>query len=235
MPQASVVAFVVVGVIALVALAYWQLILAEGVYLGRRVVVWLYDRSAAAYDGIKDFDPDDDADFLGQPLAKQLAGRPDAQVLDVATGTGRLPLTLLAQPGFQGTVVALDASREMLTLARAKLADYGERATLLHHDAAPLPFADASFDAVTCIEALEFLPDPGLALREMARVLRPGGTLLVSPRVGIDRLYFPGRAPSLSALSARLTTLGLRDVEARPWQTYYSLVWATRDGSEGAY
>ncbi len=235
MPQTVIVAAVIVGVAALVAVAYWQLVLAEGVYLGRGVVVWLYDRSAASYDRIKAFDPDDDADYLGRPLAERLAGQPGAQVLDVATGTGRLPLTLLAQPQFQGTLVALDASREMLAQAEAKLAAYGERVTLAHHDATPLPFADARFDAVTCIEALEFLPNPDLALREMVRVLRPGGTLLVSPRVGIDRMYFPGRAPRLSVFSARLAALGLRNIETRTWQTYYSLVWATRDGVDGAY
>lgn len=235
MSQVVMVAAIIVGVAALAALAYWHLVLAEGVYLGRRVVVWLYDRSAASYDRIKDFDPDDDADYLGRPLAERLAGLPRAQVLDVATGTGRLPLTLLSQPEFQGSVVALDASREMLAQAEAKLAAYGERVTLVHHSASPLPFADAHFDAVTCIEALEFLPNPDLALREMVRVLRPGGTLLVSPRVGIDRLYFPGRAPGLSTYNARLAALGLRNIETRTWQTYYSLVWATRDGVEGAY
>lgn len=224
----------VVGIAALAVFLYWQLVLAEGVYLGRRVVVWLYDRSAPSYDRIKDFDLDDDADYLGRPLAERLAGRPDARVLDVATGTGRLPLTLLAQPEFQGRIVALDASRAMLDLAQIKLAPYGDRVTLLCRDAAPLPFPDGHFDAVTCIEALEFLPDPDAALREMARVLRPGGTLLISPRVGVDRLYFPGRAPGLADFTARMMTLGFDDVEPQAWQTYYSLVWATR-GMPAAY
>ena len=48
-------------------------------------------------------------------------------------------------------------------------------------------------------------------------------------------MYFPGRAPRLSVFSARLAALGLRNIETRTWQTYYSLVWATRDGVDGAY
>lgn len=217
-----------VAVALLVALIYWQIVLAEGVYLGRRVVVWLYDRSAAEYDRIKDFDAADDAHFLGRPLAESLAGRPTVRVLDVATGTGRLPLTLLAQPDFTGHIVALDASPQMLARAEAKLAPYAGRVTFLRHDATPLPFPAAGFDAVTCIEALEFLPDPDAAVREMVRVLRPGGILVMSVRIGIDRLYFPGRAPSVRTCTTRLAAHGLTDIQAQPWQTYYSLVWAVK-------
>lgn len=215
-------------IILLAALVYWQVILAEGVYLGRRVVIALYDLGAASYDRVKGFDPDDETDYLGRPLADRLSEWPDALVLDVATGTGRLPLALLAQPHFTGAVIALDASRRMLDQAAQKLAGGLDRVTLLHHDAAPLPFPDAHFHAVTCLEALEFLPDPHAALREMVRVLRPGGVLFLSNRVGLDRLFFPGRSAGRHAFEQRLAALGLIDIRTEVWQTYYDLVWAVK-------
>ena len=216
------------GLALLAALLYWQFILTEGVYLGRRVVVWLYDLGAKTYDKVKEYDADDEAFYLGEPLAQRLAGQPQARVLDVATGTGRLPLALFQQPQFQGVVVGLDASKGMLEQASAKLADYWERVVLVHHDATRLPFPADYFEAVTCLEALEFLPDPDASLSEIVRVLKPGATLLVTNRVGVDRLFFPSRTTSTAAFIRRLTDLGLTDIQPQPWMTYYDLVWATK-------
>ena len=224
-------AAVVVGVVLLAALVYWQLVLAEGAYLGRSIVTLMYDWSARSYDRIKGFDEDDEADRLGYPLAERLAAIPHPRVLDVATGTGRLPLALLQQPGFTGDIVALDTSAEMLKQAAAKLAGWPQRVTLLQHDATALPFPAAAFDAVTCLEALEFLPSPYEALREMARVLQPGGCLLITHRVGIDRLYFPGRVARREAFDQALAELGLSDIRREIWQTYYDLIWAVKPAS----
>ncbi|MFN8482803.1 MAG: class I SAM-dependent methyltransferase [Anaerolineae bacterium] len=221
-----VVAAVIVALIG--ALLYWQLVLAEGAYLGRAVVTLMYDWSARAYDRIKGFDEDDEADRLGFPLVERLASIATPHVLDVATGTGRLPLALLQQPGFGGEIVALDASTAMLAQAEAKLAPWAGRVTLLCHDATRLPFPEAAFDAVTCLEALEFLPSPNAALREMVRVLRPGGTLLITQRVGPDRLYFPGRVPSRATFDQQLADLGLTDIRREIWQAYYDLVWCVK-------
>lgn len=222
---------VIVGVTLIGALLYWQLVLAEGAYLGRAVVTRMYDWSARSYDRIKGFDEDDEADRLGYPLAQCLASVPAPRVLDVATGTGRLPLALLQQPGFGGEIIALDDSAAMLAQAKAKLAAWGERVTFLRHDATVLPFPDAAFDAVTCLEALEFLPSPEAALAEMARVLRDGGTLLVTQRVGPDRLYFPGRVASREAFDNQLADLGLTDLRREVWQAYYDLVWGVKPTS----
>src|SRR5512136_3279019 len=94
---------IVLAVVALLAaLAYWELVLAEGVHLGPRVVALLYDLVARRYDGIKQFDPAYEEWFIGEPLAQALSPVRHPLVLDVATGTGRLPRTLLAQPNFAG-------------------------------------------------------------------------------------------------------------------------------------
>ena len=103
-----------------------------------------------------------------------------------------------------------------------------DRAALVRQTAEALPFADAAFAAVACLEALEFLPDDAAALREMARVLRPGGVLLVTRRQGRDARYFLGRSRDRQSFEALLTGLGLVDVRSQPWQVDYELVWASR-------
>ena len=228
MPVLVVLSLVLPALAALAWLLHWLLIRTEGVFLGRRVVVWLYDLAADRYDAIKRFDPDTESAFVTWPLRRRLKGRPAPLVLDVATGTGRLPAFLLAEPEFDGRVVGLDASAGMLRHAAAKLAPFGERAALVRQSALDLPFAAASFDAVTCLEALEFLPDDTAALREMARVLRPGGVLLVTRRQGSDAAYFLGRNRGREEFEALLAAIGFGDVRSQPWQVEYELVWAVR-------
>jgi ubiquinone/menaquinone biosynthesis C-methylase UbiE len=212
------------------ALLYWQLVVAEGVYLGRRVVIWLYDLYASRYDNVKQFDERDEAWFLGEPLNKALLGVPVPLVLDVATGTARLPQALFQRPTFGGRVVALDLSRQMLRQAASKMTLYRDRLTLLWQDATRLPFPDAVFDAVTCLEALEFLPDAKATLTEMVRVLRPGGLLLTSSRTGPGARWMPGRAMSREAFVALLESLSLSDVLVSTWQVDYDIAWARKPG-----
>ncbi|WP_374687132.1 class I SAM-dependent methyltransferase [Promineifilum sp.] len=227
--------------VALGWLLHWLLIRTEGIFLGRRIVVWLYDLAAGRYDALKQFDPDTESAFVTWPLLRRLRSETgflgrnsvsNALVLDVATGTGRLPFFLLNEPGFDGRVVGLDASAGMLAQARAKLAPFGQRAALVRQSAQALPFADAAFAAVTCLEALEFLPDDAAALGEMARVLRPGGVLLVTRRQGPEAPYFLGRCRDRDSFEALLTGLGLIDVRSQPWQVEYELVWAKRESTD---
>ncbi len=209
---------------------YWALVLSEGVYLGPGVVRWLYDRIARRYDRIKNLDPQDDARCLARPLLTALDRVAEPLVLDVATGTGRLPLVLLAEGAFTGRAVGLDRSPAMLAEAQRKLGRGG--APLILGDAGRLPFADRTFDAVTCLEALEFTASPPRALGELIRVLKPGGVLLASNRVGLDALCFPGRGCGRGRLEARLKALGMQDVEGERWQVYYDLVWARKAGDD---
>jgi SAM-dependent methyltransferase len=223
---------IALSLILVTLILYWLLITTEGAYLGPRVVAWLYDLSARRYDAIKQFSPGDDDYFLALPLLRALSDVRAPLVLDVATGTGRLPLAILRWPDFRGQVIGLDRSRRMLNLAQRKARHHGPRLRLIQQDVASLPFVDGAFDAVTCLEALEFLSNPPAALCEMARVLRPGGVLLVTNRINWEARLMPGKAFSGPALRALLESLGLTRIEIRRWQVCYDLVWA-RKSSEG--
>jgi ubiquinone/menaquinone biosynthesis C-methylase UbiE len=219
-----------VPALLLVGLGYWLFILTEGAYLGPRAVRFLYDWGAKSYDQVKAYDQGDDAWNLAIPLEKRLRGWREPLILDVGTGTGRVLLSLLRRPDFQGHLVGLDLSLPMLQEARRKVRGYGCPVSLIWQEACLLPFPDRTFAAVACIEALEFMPSPAQSLKEMARVLAPGGTLLVSNRAGRDALFFPGRALGRKRLQALLASLSLEEVEMKPWQGYYDLIWAKKRG-----
>jgi ubiquinone/menaquinone biosynthesis C-methylase UbiE len=89
----------------------------------------------------------------------------------------------------------------------------------------PLPFANESFDLVASLEMLEFTPGPAGTLREMARVLRRDGWLLVSNRIGWQARLIFGHYFSQGALRQILEDAGLVDVQFFPWQMDYDLVW----------
>ena len=219
-----------VGLVLLGLLLYWQLIIAEGAYLGPRVVVLLYDWSARIYERIKQFDAGNEQWFLGLPLARALDLIPAPLVLDVATGTGRLPRALLRQPAFEGRVIGLDLSRRMLREAVRRTAQFADRLTYIWQDARNLPFNDGTFDAVACLEALEFTPDPWQVLTELVRVLRPGGVLLVTNRIGRDAKLLPGRTFPRDEFERMLHELPLEEVRVRSWQIDYDMAWAVKAG-----
>jgi SAM-dependent methyltransferase len=218
------------GLALLGLLLYWQLVIAEGTYLGSRIVILMYDLSARIYERIKQYDAGDEQWFLGLPLARALAPIPAPLVLDVATGTGRMPRALLRQPAFDGRVIGLDLSRRMLREAVHRTAQFSDRLTFIWQDAQRLPFDDDTFDGVTCLEALEFTPSPREVLAELVRVLRPGGVLLVTNRVGRDAKLLPGRAFPRDAFERLLRQLPLEEVRVRRWQMDYDLAWAIKAG-----
>jgi ubiquinone/menaquinone biosynthesis C-methylase UbiE len=243
--QDALIVLLVLGVIALAGVfLYWQLVVAEGAYLGTRVVALLYDWFAPRYDGVKQYDKAEDALMLAEPILRHIRTTPHptlsqrerafsslpsgeglgVKVLDVATGTGRLPDALLTQPRFKGSIIALDASAGMLALAREKLCRHGDRIEFAQHDAQKLPYPDASFDVVTCLEALEFMRDWRGAVKEMMRVLKPGGLLMLSNRIGPDMWKLPGRALPTPAFCDWLREIDLKNVERRAWLVDYDLV-----------
>ncbi|HEX3759941.1 MAG TPA: bifunctional demethylmenaquinone methyltransferase/2-methoxy-6-polyprenyl-1,4-benzoquinol methylase UbiE [Kofleriaceae bacterium] len=110
--------------------------------------------------------------------ALQLGERP--RVLDLATGTGDLAIDIARMhPGAR--VIGLDPSPRMLAIAEAKLARRGlaDRVILVRGDAQQLPYANCEMDAATIAFGIRNVPDRPAALREMARVVRPGGRIAV--------------------------------------------------------
>jgi len=103
---------------------------------------------------------------------------PQDRVLDVATGTGMVAGALVRRYGC--SVVGLDQSPQMLSGAQAKLDDDSElaaRIELVRGEAESLPFADGEFDHLTFTYLLRYVDDPAATLRELARVVKPGGRI----------------------------------------------------------
>jgi len=105
-------------------------------------------------------------------LVSRVQVGPADTVLDVATGTGAVARELIRRKGCH--VVGLDQSPEMLAEARRRLAP---EVRLVQGTAERLPFDDAAFDALTFTYLLRYVADPAATLRELARVVRPGGTI----------------------------------------------------------
>jgi demethylmenaquinone methyltransferase / 2-methoxy-6-polyprenyl-1,4-benzoquinol methylase len=122
--------------------------------------------------------------------------QPGQQILDVATGTGMVARALA---GRGAQVTALDQSEAMLAVARAK----PHRAiTFVTGQAERLPFDDGSFDALTFTYLLRYVDDPAATMRELARVVRPGG------RIGMVEFGVPANG-ALKALWQVHTRVGL--------------------------
>jgi ubiquinone/menaquinone biosynthesis C-methylase UbiE len=101
---------------------------------------------------------------------------PNEQVLDVACGTGLVSLEAARAVGVGGHVLGIDLSDRMVGAAERRARDLKlSNCSFSRMDAETLALPDASFDVVLCALGLMYLPDPEQALREMCRVLRPGG------------------------------------------------------------
>lgn len=135
---------------------------------------------------------------------------PGQRVLDVACGTGALTCAAAERVAPGGAVVGLDVNPAMLAVARRK------RTSIEWRDgrAESLPFADASFDAVVSQFGLMFFDDRVAALREMHRVLKPGGRLVVAVCDAVERS--PGYA-ALAALLDRLFGKSVGDAFRAPF------------------
>jgi len=107
-----------------------------------------------------------------------LAARRGERILDVGCGPGFFCGELLEEVGEHGSITGLDASPQMLALARRRCAGQGN-VTFAEADATALPVEDASFDAALCVQVLEYVSDYPKALAELRRVVRPGGRILV--------------------------------------------------------
>jgi ubiquinone/menaquinone biosynthesis C-methylase UbiE len=150
-------------------------------------------------------------------LVEQAALQQGQRVLDVACGTGVVSRLAAPQVGAAGRVVGLDLTPGMLAVARTLSSPVGALIEWQEGSAEALPFPDASFDVVLCQQGLQFFPDRMVALREMRRVLVPGGKLVLSVwRALQHNLFFATLAdalarhvsPEVAAASGAPFTLG---------------------------
>lgn len=148
---------------------------------------------------------------------------PGLKVLDVACGTADQTLALAARVGPRGSVFGLDFSEEMLAIGRRKVevSEYRDRIELVYGNALSMPFPDSQFDLATICFALRNVSDIPGVLKEMARVVKPGGrvvSLELSKPTNLFRFffyfYFNRMVPALGWL------LGSRGVEGQNLNPY---------------
>lgn len=140
-----------------------------------------------------------------------LALEPGQRVLDVGCGTGVFLPRLAAAVRPRGGVVGLDHTPQFLREAAARVErDALEHVELVEGDAASLPFPDGAFDAAHCERVLMHLPDPDAAIREMRRVVRPGGTI-VAAEVNAYNTAIDSPDPEASAQLSRALVSGIRN------------------------
>lgn len=139
-------------------------------------------------------------------LVAGLGLAPGSAVLEVATGTGRNLEYLTEAVGEKGVVFGLDLSAPMLGIARQRAGRLQGRIQLTLANSQHLPYPDGIFDAVLDGAGIKYYPDKGRAMREMLRVVRPGGKVLIT-ELGMP----PGRPPTLRQRSLLLWIPGFRE------------------------
>ena len=140
-------------------------------------VISLFDRLAAGYDGpaLRLYP------FCADRLVRYVQPAPGQKILDVATGTGAVAVAMAQAVGPEGRVHAVDLSEGMLAKAEANVRKMAlANVDFQHMDASRLDFRTAYFHAIVCSFGLYYLPDMVAALRDWARVARPGGRVVFS-------------------------------------------------------
>ncbi len=164
-----------------------------------------FQRNAPEWDRMAQLNVDEDAVAMAAEKLLPLAGV--EQMLDMGTGTGRM-LEMFAPKVTHATGIDLNA--EMLQVARANMDKAGiTNVSIRQADIYTLPFDGDSLDAITCHQVLHFLDRPEAAVAEAARILKPGGHLLVADLA-------PHGVEDLRENHAHLR-LGFEDKEVKAW------------------
>ncbi|MFO7246970.1 MAG: class I SAM-dependent methyltransferase [Thermaerobacter sp.] len=207
---------------ALAAAALWVMLRTDGRWFGKRLMYLIYDRVGPGL-------------FAAMPETERwlaLLARLDLEggerVLDVGTAVGHLPLVLASRRWFRGSVTGVDWSPRMVERAREEALRRGldGRARFQVADLRDgLPFADGAFDLVVCLGVLEAQPRTDRVLAELARLVAPGGRLVLSlyrditaVLTGIDRRWY----------DRHLDALGFRHRAAIPFRPAHDVLVASR-------
>jgi ubiquinone/menaquinone biosynthesis C-methylase UbiE len=150
-------------------------------------------------------------------LRRTLEPRPGERVLEVGPGTGYYSVPLAGWLGPDGRLDVFDLQQEMLDHTFRAAREAGVTVHPRQGDARQLPYDDATFDAALLVTVLGEIPDQEQALRELRRVLKPGGRLVVGELAGDPHVVFP------KALERRANAAGLR-LERRDgtWLGYFA-------------
>ncbi len=163
----------------------------------------LFASVASGYDRANDAMTFGLAHMWRRKLVNWSGAKPGDRILDCATGTGDLAIEFKQHVGVDGHVVGTDFCAEMLELAPPKAAKLGLQIEFSQADAMSLKFPDHTFDIASIAYGIRNVADPAKALCEMARVIKPGGRVMIletgdspeSPVKGFFDFYFQQVVP----------------------------------------
>ncbi len=151
-----------------------------------------------------------------QAVIEKAAIGPNERVVDLGCGTGNAALIAAA---LGAEVTGIDPAKRLLEVAQARAASEGRKVTFKSGNAASIPLEDASADAIVSVFAVIFAPDPGAAAAEMARVLAPGGRIVLSAWIPSGAMF----EMTSTAEQAVRRAVGAPEPDRFPWHDKDSL------------
>lgn len=211
---------ILVGLIVAGLMIILFVLLTDGRYFGKQLMYWFYDRAGPAI-----FSSRSEA-TQWHSLIKSIGLQENERVLDVGTAVGDFPLSIASIPSFQGQVVGVDWSPQMIGVAQDKARRRGLEGRVRFEVVdvrEGLPFAAEEFDVIVCLGLLETLPQPEGVLKELRRVLSEDGAMVLSLYQGWSAR---SAALSLEWYERHLDTLGLDKLKVIPCRGHHDAVIA---------